>query len=186
MKVIAARFLVSLLLVPAPTSAAPAGWFLAGSDPGSYVSERDSTVTRAGMKSARLGSIHESKGFGTLMQSVVATEYRGKRIRCSAYVKTRQVSRWAGLWARVDVENSRQPTAFDNMFDRPIKGTSDWKRYDVVLDVGENASAVAFGILLDGEGSVWMNDVHFETVDKSVPVTSYQGNRKPKNLNFEN
>ena len=34
---------------------------------------------------------------------------------------------WAGLWMRVD--KGKDMVAFDNMQDRPIKGTTDWQRY---------------------------------------------------------
>jgi len=35
--------------------------------------------------------------------------------------------------------------AFDNMQDRAIKGTTDWRRYEVVLDVPEDATGIAPG-----------------------------------------
>ena len=37
--------------------------------------------------------------------------------------------------------------SFDNMQDRSIRGTTDWTRYDVVLNVPENAAMMKFGFL---------------------------------------
>jgi hypothetical protein len=55
-----------------------------------------------------------------------------------------------------------------------------------VLDVADNATAIAFGILLDGPGKVWLANVRFEVVDRSVPTTSTKGqSRRPENLDFE-
>ena len=54
---------------------------------------------------------------------------------------------------RVDGPDSGRHLAFDNMLDRPIKGTTDWTRYAVVLDVDKTAVAIAFGVLAGGEGS---------------------------------
>jgi len=173
-----------LPVVAAP--ATPAGWFLAGSDPGSYVVERDPTVTHDGKKSASLASTRTPKGFGTLMQSIAATDYRGKRLRLTAWVKANGVKNWAGVWMRVDADGPKT-TAFDNMQNRPIKGTKAWTRYDVVLDVAENATGISFGILLEDVGTVWISDVQFQVVDDSVPTTSSGGatpNRKPENLDF--
>ena len=36
---------------------------------------------------------------------------------------------------------------------------SDWRKYDVVLDVPSEAQNIAFGVLLAGEGQVWTDDV---------------------------
>ncbi|KAB2352595.1 hypothetical protein [Actinomadura rudentiformis] len=44
--------------------------------------------------------------------------------------------------------------AFDNMGDRPVRGTADWQRYEVVLDVPRAAVNVAYGVLLVGAGVV--------------------------------
>lgn len=58
---------------------------------------------------------------------------------------------------------------------RPIKGTSGWKKYEIVLDVPNEASNIAFGALLNGTGQIWVDNVHFDIVGNSVPTT---GQRK--------
>ena len=177
---------VGLLLPAIAWPAAPAGWYLAGSDAASYQTSRDSTVTHDGKKSASLASTRTPRGFGTLMQDFEPRDYRGKRLRLTAWVKASDVKDWAGVWMRVDGREQKS-LSFDNMQNRPIKGTKDWTRCDVVLDVAENAAQVAFGILLSGEGEVWISDISFQVVDKSVPVTSsVEAPRlQPKNLDFD-
>jgi hypothetical protein len=181
--------LFALVLLPTLAAAAtPNGWFLAGSDPASYRIERDTSVVRDGKASGLLASTGPSKGFGTMMQSFDATEYLGKRVKLSAWVKAKDVKSWAGVWMRVDGKD-KPSLAFDNMQSRPIKGTLDWKRYDIVLDVADNASGIYFGILMDGEGKVWLNSLQLEIVDASVPVTSQYPSphlKKPTNLDFGN
>jgi hypothetical protein len=120
-----------------------------------------------------------------MMQSFDPADYKGKRLRMSGWVKAESVKRWAGLWMRVDGQTGGS-LAFDNMQSRPIVGTRDWTRYEVVLDVAPTAKSIAFGILMDGEGTVWLNDVQFQVVDRSVPVTSPSPaqRRKPANLDF--
>jgi hypothetical protein len=106
-------------------------------------------------------------------------------VRFSGFVKT-EVADMAGLWMRVDKEAKQ--VALDNMLNRPIKGTTNWQRYDVVLDVPKDATGIFFGVLLGGSGMVWLNDAKFEIVDPSVPTTDsgmVHPHDEPTNLDFE-
>jgi hypothetical protein len=167
----------------------PKGWFRAGDHPNDYEMSLDRTVFHSGKASAYLKSIvSEAPGFGTLMQEFTADAFRGKRIRLSGYVRSKDVTSWAGLWMRVDGPQ-KEMLAFDNMQNRAIKGTTDWARYEIVLDVPAQAQQIAFGLLLDGQGQVWMDDLKFEPVGKEVPTTGEKSSRKvltaPTNLDFE-
>jgi hypothetical protein len=158
-------------------AAAPEGWFLAGSKPAFYETGTDPQNTNNGKSSAFLKAKPEADGgFGTLMQSFSAEQYRGKRVRFSAYVKSQDVKSWAGMWMRVDgptpAGGGNPPvTAFDNMQNRAIKGTQLWRQYEVVLDVDAKAAGISFGILLDGPGEVWLNSASFEVVSSNTPLT---------------
>jgi hypothetical protein len=88
----------------------------------------------------------------------------------SAKVRTENVTDWAGLWMRVDDFNS-ELIAFDNMQNRPIKGTRDWQPYEIVLDVPSESERIAAGILVSGAGKAWISDVHFTPVSKQIPTT---------------
>lgn len=164
----------------------PKGWFPAGSHPGDYMMAVDKVVVHSGASSATIKSIvPEPKGFGTLMQQCTPGDYKEKRVRLSSYIKSKDVTGWAGLWFRVDGGKARS-LSFDNMQDRPIKGTNDWTRCENVLDVPKESTNLAYGVLLSGGGQVWFDDVNFEIVDKSVPTTDVRGgNLKPSNLKFE-
>lgn len=164
------------------------GWFLAGSHPGNYNIDLDKSVYKTGKSSAVLESTKKkTDGFGTLMQTCSAEEYLGKRIKMTAYVKSKDVSDWAGMWMRVDSKYSREALSFDNMQDRPIKGTSDWTKCEIILDVPEESSTLNFGILLSGAGKVWFDDIKFEVVSKleSKETSANTLNKKPINLNFK-
>lgn len=87
------------------------------------------------------------------------------------------------------VDKVPKQIAFDNMQGRPIKGTIDWKRYDVVLDVPQEATGIFFGVLLSGPGTVWLNGANFEVVGLNIPTTgvdAVQKSDEPMNFNFEN
>jgi hypothetical protein len=167
----------------------PKGWFMAGSKPADYESSVDSGNAYGGQPSAYLRSkkSQAQDGFGTLMQNFSAEPYVGKRVRFSAFVKSENIERWSGLWMRVDGKTGTSPLAFDNMQDRPVKGTSAWRNCEVVLDVPAGATGIFLGILLDGPGTVWMNGAKFEEVATSIPTTDKvkapaQG---PTNLGFD-
>jgi hypothetical protein len=72
-------------------------------------------------------------------------------MRFTAVVKSEDLSEWAGLWMRVD-DKKGETLGFDNMERRAIKGSTDWQRHQVVLDVPEESASVNFGILLSGKG----------------------------------
>jgi RNA polymerase sigma factor (sigma-70 family) len=162
------------------------GWGMAGSRPQNYESGVDRNIKRSGEGSAYLKSKLSESGavFGTLMQTFNAEDYRNKRVRLSGYIKSEAVEPWAGFWMRVDDANGKV-LSFDNMQSRPIWGTTDWQRYDVVLDVPENGFNIAFGILLGGKGQVWFDELQFETVEQNVPTTDLEVSTTPCNLDFK-
>jgi len=162
---------------------APPGWDLAGSSPTSFEIEVEPD---AGESVATLRSTSDPEtGFGTMMQTMSARDYRAKRVRLSAAVATDLERGWAGLWMRVDGQR-RQILGFDNMNGRPLVGRSSFARHEVVLDVPLEAEAIAFGVLLVGEGDVKLRAVQFEIVDGSTPVTARSRNANgPVNLGFE-
>jgi beta-lactamase regulating signal transducer with metallopeptidase domain len=164
-------------------NSAPSGWFMAGDRPANYQTGVDKAVIENGQPSAYLKSVvPDTGGFGTLMQSINAADYAGKRVRIRAWVKSQDVADWAGVWMRVDKDKTM--AAFDNMQNRAIKGTQPWTAYDVVLDVPADATGISFGVLLSGAGEVWINDVSFEVVGKEIPTTSPALPSHPVNLKF--
>lgn len=169
-----------------PLDYQPAGWLKAGSHPQEYETGVDKKVFHDGKSSAYIKSAKDKpEGFSTLMQSFSAEKYIGKRIRFAAYVKTEGVEGWAGLWMRVDTR-TRQAASFDNMMNRKIHGTLDWKWYEVVLDVPDESVNIALGILLQGRGKAWIDSIKFEVVPKSVPITNLHKKKdEPQNLGFE-
>ncbi len=141
-------------------------WYEMGGDP---------TVSHGSENAGFIRSkVSEPGNSGVYMINISSNSYRGKRVRLSAYLKTENVSSWASLWMRVDYrENQKyQMLGFDNMFNRPIIGTTDWQKYEIVLDVPQNSTNIALGILLYvGTGKIWVDGLQLEIVSNDVPVT---------------
>ena len=170
----------------------PNGWFIAGTpeDRDKYLVGIEKGSGQDGKNAATIKSIEKDiKGIGNLMQNFSPDNYIGQRVRMSGYLKSKDVTEWASFWFRVDQSGSNKSLAFDNMLDgkenRPIKGTTDWKKYEIVLDIPEKASNIAFGVMLGGTGQIWFDNLKFEIVDKSVPTTGKDSKTEPINLNFE-
>ncbi len=170
----------------------PTGWHKAGTNSKGYEMGIAMGEGQDGKNAATIKSITKKrKGFGTLMQSCLPDNYLGKRVRMSGMIKTKNVSQWSGLWFRIDQEGSSECLGFDNMHDgekdRSIKGTTEWTKCEIVLDVPMNASNLAYGALLFGKGQIWFDNIKFEIVDTSIPTTGIGSpNKEPINLEFEN
>lgn len=166
----------------------PTGWFAAGSQPKSYEMGIAAGSGQSGKNAATIKSIETGvTGFGTLMQNSSPGKFLGKRVRMTGYLKSQDVTGWAGFWLRVDKAGASRPLAFDNMQERAVKGTTDWKKYELVLDVPADATNLAYGALLDQTGQIWFDNIRFEVVDATVPVSGRQQAlpTAPTNLNFE-
>ncbi|TGV02283.1 hypothetical protein [Flavivirga rizhaonensis] len=164
------------------------GWFLAGSNPESYEigitknKERNSNV-------AYLKSIEPNiKGFGTIMQNFEPKKFLGKKVKLTSYIKSKSIKDWAGMWLRIDGTNRGKSLGFDNMQNRPIKGTTNWTKYEIILKVPKEAVNIAYGVLTSGTGEVLIDDFKFEIVSDNVKNTGHQGAiklKEPTNVNFE-
>jgi len=164
-----------------------AGWHMAGSQPRQYEHALAGDLTYEGQPVAELRCVVDrADGFGTLMQTFLAEQFRGQRVCFSGALKSKDVEDRVGLWMRVDGQVGTEPLAFDNMADRPIRGTTDWAHYEVVLDVPAEAQAIALGVLLIGKGEAWISDLNVEMMGPEIEITSRTEalQARPQNLDF--
>ena len=154
----------------------PPGWGGAGSG---YEIGRDNSVSHYGETAAYItASSHQEGTFGLLVQSIRADAYRGKRLRWSGWVKHTDLAGGdIGLWMRVD--GPGEVASFDNMSTRPLSGSSDWHQVSVVLDVPDNAIGFALGVLMDGTGTLLVDDLKLEEVGSDVPTTNLYDSPQP-------
>jgi hypothetical protein len=145
-------------------------WFAWGSHRKDYETGGDPTAEHGAENCGFIRSKEtEIDGSGTWMTMIKPDDSLGERIRMSGYVKTKDVDGWAGLWMHVDAVDTT--LAVDDMRNRPIKGTTDWERYEVVLDVPQNSVGIFYGIMLTGTGQAWVDNVKLEIVGRDVLPT---------------
>ena len=149
----------------------PGRWTSTGSAPDDYEIGGNPAASHGspdgGYVRSKTGATKESGGLGTWL---VPSPYLAKRVRLSAFVRTENLERMAGLFMWVGGANNAM-LGFDNMGDRPIKGTTDWRRYEAVVDVPSGTTNLAYGLLVDGGGAAWIDGVAVEAVGPEVPLT---------------
>jgi hypothetical protein len=162
---IAAAPLLALAAAPEPL---PPAWVLTGMHPQKFDAGVDQDLGVKGAKFLR-NKAGDPHAWAALAQQFSAQNYLGQRVRFRAFVKTQDVSGWAGLWMRVDNRAGRT-IAFYNSADKPIKGSTDWQERSVVLDVPQEGAVILFGVNNIGKGQVWIDRLGFEEVGQDVPV----------------
>lgn len=149
----------------------PDNWFRWGTT--DYNLKSDSTEKHSGKASLLLECIgpKAEKSFGCIAYSIPAN-YEGKQIELRAYMKLQNVTNGPiGLMLRIDGPNGG--LQFDNMQQKNIQGTSDWKLYSVILPLPEDAKQFYIGALLIGTGKLWVDDFQLlidgEDISKAKP-----------------
>ncbi len=152
----------------------PTGWM--ATPEGTVFNENK--VTHGGNWAARLERKEDSSGRFSSLHRAIALDFAGKTLELRGFLRTTDISVMAGLWMREDGE---QPSlAFDNMANRPVKGTTEWTEYSVQLPIHAEARKVFFGVLLVGSGTAWADDLQLLVDGK--PVTEAPKVERPKTV----
>lgn len=94
--------------------------------------------------------------FGVLMQRIPAWHLAGTSVRLQATIRT-EVAHRSGLWLRADSADGQ--VAFENMHDRPIRGTTGWTDYVVDLDLPASTEWLNYGMVHVGDGAMLVKAV---------------------------
>lgn len=131
---------------------------------GDYKVYVDSVNVQNGKYSVVIESQENSSNFKALAIKL-PHNYNGKVIRFSGYIKTENVTNgYAGLWMRIDPQ-----IGFDNMSDRGITGTTDWKKYELILPLDpQRTDRIIIGGLLVGKGKMWLDNLHVSIDGKNL------------------
>jgi AraC family transcriptional regulator len=182
------------LMLATPSLAAPGfppGWGGSGQRPQDFEFGTEAIEGGSGKQAAYVkakpGALPNQ--FGGMIQCIRADNYAGQRLRFAARLKGVKASA-VQLWMRVDgprpAAGGMSPVlAFYNMQDRPITGTTDWRRAEVVLDVPRNSAVICYGFFLaGGQGEAWADSLSLSKVGPDVPVSNLLP-PEPANLGFD-
>ena len=140
----------------------PGGW--TGYPPGTV--QRESSVVHSGHWAVRLDRTHQPGGGLSALTAAIPIDFGGKTIELRGWLKTRNVSGFAGLWIREDAGQSA--VEMDNMQNRRLHGTNGWREFSVSVPVAGNADRLLFGALLSGTGVAWVDGLRLLVDGKPV------------------
>ncbi len=138
----------------------PQNWFSWSTN--GYTLKLDSVNKSGGKYSIRIepNAKRKTEDFGCIAQSV-PVNFPGKIVHLSGKLKLENVTEGsAGLILRID--NKETSIRFDNMQQRNINGTIDWKEYSINLPLDEDAKIIYFGAIANGKGYVWADDINLQ------------------------
>jgi hypothetical protein len=165
----------------------PEGWYLAGKNTPNFEGGLNASERHQGQPVFWLRNMTGEDGFATLIQSITAQNYVGKRVRFSGHLRAENVGVSATIFLRADDSRGRF-VAFNNLetlkTNGALKGTSDWCRRDVVLDIPTEALSLNFGFYLAGAGEAHFANFDLQIVGPDVPLTKPQEHEAPMNLDF--
>jgi hypothetical protein len=141
----------------------PDGWFSfqhAGDVSYRYVV--DEVEPRSGAKSLRIDNIGPEP-YGAVAQIVVAAPHAGKIARLSGWLRTRDANDNGAVLTLLALQGGAT-LAQNFMLDAPVKGTTGWKRYTITLPIAKNTDRIEVGAMMQGRGSLWLDDVELEFV----------------------
>ena len=121
---------------------------------------------RSGDRCAMLTGVADPPAnmFGNLMQNLPAGGYNLRRIRLRAAIRVEGRQTRAQMWLRLDRADNTM-TFLENMSNRPVT-SSEWKAYDIETDVPGDVSRLAFGVMLFGPGTAWIDDVSLDILNE--------------------
>ena len=136
------------------------GWDNFGDDKALIV--LDSTVKHSGNFSIRISELDKSETIKGIKYSIPAT-FSGKKLKLSGYIKTENVENgYAGLVIQINPQGT-----YTLMAENGIKGTQDWKKYEVELEYEPHqADTIFIGGHLVGSGKVWLDDFELKVDGK--------------------
>jgi len=164
--------IISVTIAIYITPKVPKGWLLTGNAKDKY--EIGTALDNERNKDVQyLYSLEKdiNKEFGTMAKRKDAVSYRDKKVELTADIRTKDVKNWVGMWMRID-HKKHKILAFDNMSDRPLKGSNPWTKCRIVLNVPKESSYIVYGVLLAGTGKVWVDNVKIKSVSKSTKTTN--------------
>ncbi len=164
----------------------PKGWFVPSYAENlgykAYLTDEEPHNGKFCLELFREGEFKEGV-YGSVMQSIDAKPYQGKLIRFRAYIRAEiHSSRGsAHIWVRERFSNEEEAGFFEYLPNSPCV-LREWEVREIVGRISKNAVTINFGLLLFGNGKVWIDSASFEIVqenenlENNKQLTKYQIN----------
>lgn len=165
--------MVVALVVSTPARAQQSplpGWMVVGQVTSEFDVAIDHDVARSGRSSVRMQPrVSAPTAFIATSQWIDVQRKRDQRIRLSAWFRLKEVS-GRGAFVNVtfvDAKGTRLTTVATAQ--RARSGTTtDWLRDSITMQVPHDATSAVVSVVLDKAGTLWVDDVSIEDLDRSV------------------
>ena len=131
----------------------PGGWF--ANPPGTIFN--DDKIIHSGQWSVRIERNAQSNGDFSVIGRPISWEFSGKSLEMRGFLRTENVTGYAGLWMRQD--NGPEMLLLENMQGQQLKGTHDRAEYKIMLPVHAETRSLVFGFIMGGTGKAWADDL---------------------------
>lgn len=131
----------------------------------SYTFVADSENAHSTPSSARIRR-HGSEHYGTLEQLInVHPSWHNKTVRLTGWLRGEGISGAGGALILRANGGSGQILDWNFMENSRVKGTQDWKRYTIELEIPPATFSLLVGVTLEGGGTLWADDLSIELID---------------------
>lgn len=144
----------------AHTSACPTGWACRPPETAAV----DSDVVHGGKWSVRIERQSGAPGPNSAVNKTIPINCTGTKIELRGFLRTEDVLGSAYLWIREDGPGGG--LGFKGAL--PANSTTPWTEYAVSLPLSDDARSLVFGIILQGSGKVWADDLQVLVDGKPV------------------
>jgi hypothetical protein len=142
----------------------PPGWDNGGGYAG-YPAEISNDNPNSGRQCGLLRTDPQSRvrDYGVLSQMIEIAPFRKRAIHLGIFARaTTDAEGWAAVFYRVDRSGDQKP-----LFANRRITSKDWRRYDLDVEIPDDAIRMQFGITLSGDGRVWVDDASVEVAGKA-------------------
>jgi len=126
----------------------------------------DRSMHRRGQASGRIVRTAESAGKFSSLTYRLPANVQGNRITFKAWVRSSDVEGYFGLWMRQDRRRG-EPLDFAHNYQDRLSGDFEWREVSISTELQTNAQTINFGVMLEGPGAVWVDDVEITIDDVS-------------------
>lgn len=166
----------------------PKSWTKSGTWAGSYNMNIKPNEGLNNSNALQLESIGKNiMGSGAVIQTISSSNYIGKRIKLSAYIKTENVNDFAclvlcsnqnldELWNDDEVISEDKKTF--------LKGNHEYKKIECYLNVTDNFGNIVLGAMIKGEGKIWLDRFNLEIIE-NIKESGNELSKAPQNMEFE-
>jgi C-terminal processing protease CtpA/Prc len=140
----------------------PTGWY---ASPSGTVFADGETV-HSGKWAVRLERTATSQGTFSVITKSLPVDFLGGTVELRGYLRTKDVTGYAGLWLRED--GDADMLKLENMEGQQVKGTHDWTEYSIQLPVEPRARTLYLGVLVEGAGTLWADDLQLLVDGKPI------------------